>query len=226
MCPAVQMRSLYWTKWNSPCNFTVDLMYSYSYCIQYKSIAWFGSWNCGKPATDIDGHASPPKSLNYKSLISVACFISVWLWSYIPHQFRTHSNAFYHIMASKLYGSFSLLVGVVTDDWNMRDECMSELILLYVARTPIIARLRKITEYWMWRRRKLSFHLTNLENLYKEFFGNYDDGDVDWTGLAQDRNSRRALVNSVLDLRVPWNAGKLASGLTSSGLSSSAQFHS
>jgi hypothetical protein len=27
--------------------------------------------------------------------------------------------------------------------------------------------------------------------------------DVDWIGLAQDRNSLRALVNSVLSLRVP-----------------------
>jgi hypothetical protein len=45
-------------------------------------------------------------------------------------------------------------------------------------------------------------------------------GDVDWIGLAKDRNRWRALVNSVLNLRVPRNAGKL-----SSGLSSSAQFH-
>jgi hypothetical protein len=37
--------------------------------------------------------------------------------------------------------------------------------------------------------------------------------DVDWIGLAQDR---RALVNSVMNLRVPLNAGKLSSGLTSS----------
>jgi hypothetical protein len=44
-------------------------------------------------------------------------------------------------------------------------------------------------------------------------------GDVDWIDLAQDRNRWRALVNSVLNLRVPLNAGKLSSGLTSSGLS-------
>jgi hypothetical protein len=43
---------------------------------------------------------------------------------------------------------------------------------------------------------------------------------VDWIGLAQDRNRWRALVNSILILRVPWYAGKL-----SSGLSSSAQLH-
>jgi hypothetical protein len=28
-------------------------------------------------------------------------------------------------------------------------------------------------------------------------------GDVDWIGLAEDRNRRRAVVNSVLNLRVP-----------------------
>jgi hypothetical protein len=50
-------------------------------------------------------------------------------------------------------------------------------------------------------------------------------GDVDWIGQAQDRNRWRALVNSVLNLRVPKNAEKLSSGLTSSGLSGSAQLH-
>jgi hypothetical protein len=48
---------------------------------------------------------------------------------------------------------------------------------------------------------------------------------VDWIGLAKDRNRWRAVVNSALNLRVPWNAGKLSSGLTSSGLSSRAQLH-
>jgi hypothetical protein len=34
-------------------------------------------------------------------------------------------------------------------------------------------------------------------------------GGLDWIGLAQDRDKCRALVNSVLNLRVPYNAGKL-----------------
>jgi hypothetical protein len=49
--------------------------------------------------------------------------------------------------------------------------------------------------------------------------------DVDWIGLTKDRNRWRALVNWVLNLWVPLNAGKLSSGLTSSCLSSSAQFY-
>jgi hypothetical protein len=33
--------------------------------------------------------------------------------------------------------------------------------------------------------------------------GEVGGGDVDWIGLAEDRNRCRALVNSVLNLRVP-----------------------
>jgi hypothetical protein len=55
--------------------------------------------------------------------------------------------------------------------------------------------------------------------------GEVGGGDVDWIGLAQDRDRWRALVKSVLNLHVPLNAGKLSSGLTSSGFSSSAQLH-
>jgi hypothetical protein len=55
--------------------------------------------------------------------------------------------------------------------------------------------------------------------------GEVGGGDVDWIGLAKDRNRWRVLVNSVLKLLVPLNAGKLSSGLTSNGLSSGAQLH-
>jgi hypothetical protein len=48
---------------------------------------------------------------------------------------------------------------------------------------------------------------------------------VDWIGLAQNRYRWRALVNSVMSLRVPYNAGKLPSGCTSCGLSSGTQLH-
>jgi hypothetical protein len=34
-------------------------------------------------------------------------------------------------------------------------------------------------------------------------FGEVECGDVDWIGLAKDRDRWRALVNSVLNLRVP-----------------------
>jgi hypothetical protein len=63
-----------------------------------------------------------------------------------------------------------------------------------------------------------------LDNISMDL-GEVGWGDVDWIGLAKDRNRWRALVNLVLNLRVPWNAGKLSSGLTSSGLSNSVQLH-
>jgi hypothetical protein len=48
---------------------------------------------------------------------------------------------------------------------------------------------------------------------------------MDWIGLAQDRGQWRALVNMVLNLQIPQNAGKFLSGCTTGGLSSSAQLH-
>jgi hypothetical protein len=57
----------------------------------------------------------------------------------------------------------------------------------------------------------------DLQGLLRDSFffllGEVGWGDVDWIGLARDRNRWRALVNSVLNLRVPLNAGKLSSGL-------------
>jgi hypothetical protein len=41
-------------------------------------------------------------------------------------------------------------------------------------------------------------------------------GDVDWNGLAQERNRWKALVNLIFDIQVPLNAGKLLSGLLNS----------
>jgi hypothetical protein len=41
-----------------------------------------------------------------------------------------------------------------------------------------------------------------LDNIRKEL-EEVKWGDVDWIGLAQDRDRWRALVNSVMNLRVP-----------------------
>ena len=39
----------------------------------------------------------------------------------------------------------------------------------------------------------------------------WDGGGVNWIDLAQDRDRWQALVNVVMNLRVPYNAGTLTS---------------
>jgi hypothetical protein len=48
---------------------------------------------------------------------------------------------------------------------------------------------------------------------------------VDWIGPPQARGRWRSLLNEVMNLRAPSNAGKLSSVQTNGDLSSSAQLH-
>jgi hypothetical protein len=50
-------------------------------------------------------------------------------------------------------------------------------------------------------------------------------GGMNWINLAQDRNQWRALVNTIMNLRVPLNAGKFMSSCTTSGISRRARLH-
>jgi pyruvoyl-dependent arginine decarboxylase (PvlArgDC) len=49
--------------------------------------------------------------------------------------------------------------------------------------------------------------------------------NVDWIDLAQDRYQWGAVVNTVMSLRVPKNAGKLLSSCTTGGFSRRAELH-
>jgi hypothetical protein len=48
---------------------------------------------------------------------------------------------------------------------------------------------------------------------------------VDWIALAQDSDRWRALVNTVMNIRVPLNAENFLSGCTSGSFSRGAQLH-
>jgi hypothetical protein len=47
----------------------------------------------------------------------------------------------------------------------------------------------------------------------------------DWIDLAQNRDWWKALVNTVMNLRVPYNVGKFLSSCTTGGFSRRAQLH-
>jgi hypothetical protein len=50
-------------------------------------------------------------------------------------------------------------------------------------------------------------------------------GGVRWIGPSQNKDKWRALVNAVMNFRATYNVGKLSSGYTTGGLSSSSQRH-
>jgi hypothetical protein len=50
-------------------------------------------------------------------------------------------------------------------------------------------------------------------------------GVMDWIDLTQDRDQWRALVDTVMNLQVPYNVGKFLSVCATGGFSRKAQLH-
>jgi hypothetical protein len=58
--------------------------------------------------------------------------------------------------------------------------------------------------YW-WESQKVRDHWEDLDNIKMDLREIGCNG-MDWIDLAQDRDQWRALVNTVMNLRVPYNA--------------------
>jgi hypothetical protein len=48
-------------------------------------------------------------------------------------------------------------------------------------------------------------------------------GGMEWTDLAQNKDQWRALINTVMNLRVPYNFGRILSSCATGGFSRKAQ---
>jgi hypothetical protein len=57
----------------------------------------------------------------------------------------------------------------------------------------------------------------------KIVLGETEWGCRDWIDLDHDRDQWKALVNTALNLQVPWNVGKCLSGCATGGFATSAQ---
>ena len=138
---------------------------------------------------------------------AVACVLSVfkfvldhenflcWLLERLVTQ-PAHINGSYLITNPLTHGRY--LPTSVFSNVSCRLSCKVYLYVLYNSCKPEGKRpLRRPRRRWV----------DNIRMDLQEVGCGY----VDWTGLAQDRDSWRTLVSAVMNLRVPWNAGNFLS---------------
>jgi hypothetical protein len=74
-------------------------------------------------------------------------------------------------------------------------------------------------------KRPLGRHRRRWEDHIKTDLRNIGWGGVDWIILAQDRDQWRVVVNTMMNLRVPYNVGNDLSTCATGDVSRSAQLH-
>ena len=58
-------------------------------------------------------------------------------------------------------------------------------------------------------KRPLGAHIVDGRLILKWIFKKWNEG-MDWTDLVRNRKRRRALVNVIMNFRIPYNAGNLS----------------
>jgi hypothetical protein len=128
-----------------------------------------------------------------------------WLTSTAKRQYRTWAFSLIFLITFIK----SILILSHNHFFRLQNDAQQEDLKSYGNLFPSLAgiaqSMQRLAARWKTRgfRVRAPIESSIFSSLYLRDLGEVGWGDVDWIGLAQDRNRWRALVNSVLNLRVP-----------------------